>query len=79
MIGKANIYFNMVGAPTVGETKIKDPGGNEWDIMVPGMFHFQYVKDEKAKYGVLLKRTEIASDSAPVLMALVKRGVVKLG
>ena len=38
-------------------------------------FHFEYVKDSKAKHdGVLLKSAKIFADSGPALMLMVKRG-----
>ena len=41
-------------------------------------FHFEYVKDSKAKHdGVLLKSTRIFGDTAPALMLMLKRGQLK--
>lgn len=38
------------------------------------------MKDSNAKHGgILLRRTEICSESLQVAMTLVKRGVIKLG
>ncbi len=46
--------------------------------MVPSSFHFEYVKSEKAKEGgIVLKSTKIYSDTAPVMVQMLKRGLVK--
>ena len=76
MIGQAYMFANLrvLGS----EPKVKDASGKEWDICNPSVFHFEYVKDSKAKHdGVLLKSTRIFADSGPALMLMMKRGQLK--
>lgn len=78
VIGLANVFVNLPGGSAQGEQKVKDVKGREWDLSAPGAFRFQYVKDDKAKHGgILLKRTDIFSDSGPAVVTLLKRGVLK--
>lgn len=62
MLGNAFLYGALPGSPAAGESKVKDSTGKEWDIQIPGGFHFQFVKDDKAKNGngFALKRTEVS-------------------
>ncbi|KAF2472086.1 uncharacterized protein BDR25DRAFT_313281 [Lindgomyces ingoldianus] len=76
MVGRANLYVNLPGAPSEGEKKVKDLDGKEWDAVCAGMFRFLYVKDESGFQGIKLKRTEVCSDPLPALGLMLKRGVV---
>lgn len=77
MIGQANLYANLVGPPD-GQPKVKDSSGEEWDVKVPAAFHFWYEKSDDAEHdGIVLKRTHIMSDSGPVVVRLLHRGVLK--
>jgi len=73
MIGKATLWANLPGTPVAGETKKKDANGKEWDFAVPGTFRFHYVKDAN---DFSLTRCEITADRTPLLLGMVKRGVV---
>lgn len=75
MTGNAWAYVNLPGQSSAGE-KITDLEGKRWDMRVPGGFHFVYVKDEKKAGGIGLKSTGITSDSGPVVVELLKRGVI---
>jgi hypothetical protein len=78
MIGQALLYANLPGEPTAQEKKVKDLQGREWDVKIPGGFHFEYVKQAGAPHdGIVLKRTEITSDSMPAVQILMARGVIK--
>jgi hypothetical protein len=78
MIGNAYIYGNLPGSPSAGETKVKDGNGKEWDHAMSGGFRFQFVKGTSGPHdGILLKMVQIAADSGPVLMKMLKRGLVK--
>ncbi|MCJ1460821.1 hypothetical protein MMC28_011203 [Mycoblastus sanguinarius] len=78
MIGQANVYANLHVEGK--EPKVKDGSGREWDHVTPGAFHFEYVKDSKAKHqGILLKSSRIFADSGPALMLMLKRGQLKPG
>jgi hypothetical protein len=81
MIGQAHVYATLPGKPADGEPpKVKDGKGKEWDVSVPGAFHFEYRKDDSSKHGGFkLQKTEIMSESLPIAMMLVKRGVIQLG
>jgi len=78
MIGKAKIYGTLPGKPSDGETKVKDGKGREWDVAMPGGFRFQYVKDAGGPHdGILMKMVQICTDSGPVLMRMLRRGLIK--
>jgi hypothetical protein len=80
MIGQAWIYGNLPGEPASGEEKVKDLSGRTWEIKMSGGFRFQYVKDTGAIHdGIQMKTIQIMSDTAPVLKAMVGRGLVKAG
>jgi hypothetical protein len=76
MIGQAYVCGNLVGPPASGEKKAKDPDGNEWDLVYPGAYRFEYVKD--AQGGIKMRRSEIMTDTWPVASLLLKRGVMKV-
>lgn len=44
---------------------MKDLEGREWDMSIPGVFHFHYLKDPGAENGggVVINRAEFMSDS----------------
>lgn len=75
MTGNAWAYVNLPGQSSAGN-KIKDLEGQEWDMRVPGGFHFVYAKDDSKAGGIGLKSTKITSDSGPVVVELLKRGVI---
>ena len=78
MIGQAFLFANLPGQATAGEKKVKDLQGREWDVKIPGGFHFEYVRQHGAPHdGITLKRTEIMSDSMPAVQILMARGVIK--
>jgi len=79
MIGFANVYGNLNGSPAPGEKKVKDLQGKEWDLRVPSGFHFHYIKDSKAENGggIVLKKTEITSDSGVPMGIMLKRGLIQ--
>jgi hypothetical protein len=73
MIGIADVYMNLPGTAGSGSAKSNRDGAS-WEMKVPGAFKFNYVKHGDS---FLLKRTEICSDSGPVVMSLLKKGVMK--
>jgi len=73
MIGLATLWVDLPGDPAVGESKKTDSKGKKWDMANKGCFHFQW--DLRANQPVL-KRTEIMADTGPLVLALVKRGVL---
>lgn len=78
MIGQAHMYANLPGQATPQEKKVKDLQGREWDVKIPGAFYFQYTKQSGAPHGgMVLKKTEIMSDSMPAVQILMARGVLK--
>lgn len=78
MIGVANIFGNLPGQPKEGEVKVKDVYGGEWDVKMSGGFRFQYRKSDGAKYdGILCQMVQIFTDSAPIMMKMIGRGLVK--
>ena len=77
MMGKADLYVNVLGEPGAGEVKVKDATGKEWDAMCVGMFRFVFTKDPQGKDGIKMARSEMASDGVPALRLLLKRGAFK--
>lgn len=79
MLGQAHLFGNIPGQASAGEQKVRDGQGREWDVKIPGAFHFHYVKNPNAAHGGFeLKRAEIISDSMPAVQILMKRGLLKL-
>ena len=79
MLGQAHLFASCPGQPAQGERKVRDGQGREWDVKIPGAFHFWYVKKQGAAHGDYeLRRTEISSDSLPAIQILMKRGVLKM-
>lgn len=77
MIGEANLYVNLSGKGEGGKG-VRDGEGREWDVMVPSAYSLEYVREEGAKHGgILLRSTKIFGDTAPVMKAMVEKGVVK--
>jgi hypothetical protein len=78
MLGQAKLFANLPGKPSAGERKVKDKSGKEWDMSIPGAFHFWYVNDEKAEngLGIAIKRTEIMSDGSVPMGIMLKRGLI---
>jgi len=78
MLGQAYLLANCAGAPSAGETKVKDSQGREWDVKIPSAFHFTYVKKDGARHGgIEMSHAEIMGDSMPAVQILMKRGVIK--
>lgn len=56
-----------------------DKNRKEWDVGMAGAFRFQYRKVEGAKHGdILLQMVQIMSDTGPLLMRMMGRGLIKL-
>jgi len=72
MIGDAWLYFDLPGEAK-GEG-VTDVEGRKWQMRVPGGFHFVYKKEGG---GIRLATTAITSDSGPVVVELLRRGVMK--
>lgn len=69
---------NFPGEPGPGEQKVKDIDGKDWDIKMAGGFRFQFTKDSKApRDGILLQMVQIMTDSVPVVMKMMGRGLMK--
>ena len=76
MVGYATLFADLV-APG-GEKTAEDVSGRKWDVGLPGMFQFSFVKvpgapNDGFKFG---GRTAMFSDSGPVMMEMMKRGMV---
>ena len=78
MWGQATLFGNLAGVPAEGETKVTDRMGREWDVELPGGWFNYYVRDEHAKngLGMVIKRSEVAADSAITMRAMLKRGLI---
>lgn len=74
LLGCAKIFANLL---VTGEgEKRKDLQGREWDVEVPGAFHFTYIKEEGAHKGLRLSEEKLFADGLPMVAALLKRGMV---
>jgi hypothetical protein len=79
MIGNAYIFGNLPGNPSASEPgKVQDIDGKQWDCKMVGGFRFQFVKDAGGpRDGMLMKKVQIMTDTAPVMMRMLGRGLVK--
>jgi hypothetical protein len=75
MIGKAMLWVELPGRAAAGESKRTDGAGKQWDLAGPGAFMFQYVRDEEGE-GHRLRRLEITADTSPIIVGMLKRGVL---
>ncbi|KIY00399.1 uncharacterized protein Z520_04084 [Fonsecaea multimorphosa CBS 102226] len=73
MIGKATLWANLPGEPAQGESKKTDGEGKKWDLAIPGTYLFNYAK---AGDGFVLKRIELTGDTGPLMVGLLRRGVL---
>ena len=85
MIGQANVWLDLDVAEGELEKKkgewekVKDRNGKEWDAVMPGSFHFGFVKAEgggENGHGLLMNYTQMFADSAPVTGLMIKAGLV---
>lgn len=74
MFGVAQVWYTLPAPPSATEKKMKGYGDKEWDGMAPGAFHFSYWKTGS---GIELGRTEIFNDASPVIVQMIKRGMLK--
>jgi hypothetical protein len=79
MIGQAKMFANLAGNPAPGEKKVKDLQGREWDMGIPGGFHFHYLKDPSAENGggMVINKAEFMSDSGVPMGIMLKRGLIQ--
>jgi hypothetical protein len=75
MIGSATMWANLPGEPATGETKKYDKNGKAWDVAGPGGFRFQIEKNGDSFH---LNRMEVTADSGPIVMGMLRRGVINL-
>jgi hypothetical protein len=74
MVGTATMYADL---PVPGGEKTnEDLTGKKWDLGLPGMFHFWYVKDESGPDGFKMKRSDVFSDTFPAVQEMMKRGMI---
>jgi len=76
MIGHATLFADFVSPG--GEKKAEDSSSRKWDVGLPGMFQFAFVKVSGAPIdGLKLGRIAMYSDSGPVVVEMIKRGMVQ--
>jgi limonene-1,2-epoxide hydrolase len=75
VLGEATLFADL--PVPGGEKKHTNVAGRKWDIAVPGVFRFVFVKDSGNKHGYRAKRQEVSADSAPIMIEMIKRGMVK--
>lgn len=73
--GSAQIYYNLPGDAT--GAGVKDAQGRQWQGKIPGGFYFEYKKDQGGKDGLKITSTAITSDTGPIVVQLLQRGVLK--
>lgn len=74
LLGQAMMYANLP-VPGGGDKK-KDLQGREWDLGVPGSFHFSFVKSEDGVKGWKLAREALFADGLSMVKPMVERGMV---
>lgn len=71
MTGNAWLFANLPGG---GAKSFADLTGRQWEVRVPAGFHFIYRKEGG---GIKMATTAITSDSGPIVVELLKRGMLK--
>ncbi|KAH8652682.1 hypothetical protein BGZ60DRAFT_436267 [Tricladium varicosporioides] len=74
MVGQAMLYANLPVPSSA--PKVKDLQGREWDLGVPGAFHFSYVKDEGGVKGLRLSREVLFADGISMVKPMIERGMI---
>jgi hypothetical protein len=75
MVGEVILFADF--AVEGREKKFEDLQGRRWDLGMPGMLRFEIVRDEGSKHeGIKLKRIQNFSDTRPVIMEMLKRGMI---
>lgn len=75
MMGYATLYWKFaVPGKTESGGGVKDDQGNEWDGAGPAAYIFRY---RKVDGGIKLSMTQIAADPTPVVVGMLKRGMMK--
>jgi len=72
MVGRAKLFANLPG--TVEHSQ-EDLRGRKWDVGMPAMFHFVYVKDTDGHKGLKLGSFRLFGDPSPLLGQLLKTGL----
>jgi len=72
-LGDAWVYANLPGDDSAAKN-FTDSKGQKWEIKVPGGFNFHYKKDGNS---FKLASAATTGDSGPVVVELLKRGVMK--
>jgi hypothetical protein len=73
MVGLARMWVDLPGDAAAEEPKREDKNGRKWDLACPGGYVFHFVPHGDS---FLIKRIEVAADTAPISMGMVKRGVI---
>lgn len=77
MLGFANAYFTLPGEAKDGEQGVTSKNGRKWDVCVPSAYRFFFREVEKAEVGgLLLTRSELYSDSMPLMKMLGERSLM---
>jgi hypothetical protein len=71
MLGQADLFANLPGGS--GQGAVVDSNGAHWEIKVPSAYRFSYVKVDG---GFKISAIELHADSAPIVVELLKRGVM---
>lgn len=68
LIGEANVFVNLPSSSKDkgSAEKVKDLDGKEWDGVMRGAFHFEFVKAEGGgdnKHGLVLKGSHVFGET----------------
>lgn len=77
LLGLSKAYSLLPGVGQEGGEKAKSKDGKEWDVCVPAAYRFCFRKEEAAGVGgLLMSKTEVFSDSGPVVKMMMQKGLM---
>jgi len=72
-VGHARIFANLL---LPGEQTKTDLSGRKWDILIQGMYQFDFVRDATGHKGLKLRAEKVFFDPSQMLGLMVKRGML---
>jgi len=77
VVGEATVYGDFPDTGTERK-RFLDRTGRTWDIRLHGMFQFEFVKEKDTIHdGMKLKRLQVYCDTNPLVMEMLKKGMIK--
>lgn len=74
-VGVADLFYSLPGQGA--SAGAADNTGKKFDGVIPGAFIFNFVKSDKGPDGLQLNKITLFSDSGPIVVQLLQRGVLK--